>query len=95
MSVRAIRLELKPCSDRSDEEGIPVRIPGAVHVRKLTGELDDEAFGLHLGLSRDKTVSRGLYSGRVFAAEERKAKSNRFLNEIGLNHAIRSLALDE
>jgi hypothetical protein len=61
----------------------------------LTGELDDETFGLDIGLSRDKTVNRGRGSDRVFAAEERRANSNRFLNEVRLNHAIRDLVMDE
>jgi hypothetical protein len=96
MKVRAIGLSLMPGIGHSDEEGAPVKILGAVHVRKLTGKLDDEAFGLDvIGLSRGKTLSLGLCSGRAFAAEEPIAKSNRFMNEARLNHKFRNVHVGE
>jgi len=42
-----------------------------------------------------KTLSRELCVDGIFALEEPGAKSNRFLNEVRLNHDIRYLNMDE
>jgi hypothetical protein len=73
------RLELKPGTSQPEEEETPVRIAGAVHVSKFTGDLDDEAFGLNfIGLSKDKPLNRGLYSDMVFTPEEPRSKRQSF-----------------
>jgi hypothetical protein len=79
MNVRAIGLKLKPGNGQPEEEGTPIRIAGAVHVSKFTGDLDDEAFGLDfIGLLKDKPLSRGLYSDMVFVPEEPRSKRQSF-----------------